>query len=197
MDSCKDTCDDRRVARPATGKTPLRNLRIDHDVWLPALARTVADDTTVTDLVDGTLRDYGSAPLDRPLTFGQWPDAAHELAADYPRWPELAAAIEVAAPGLADTDYIGVTLWLAMTRRRDPKQQRHIIAGFLLRRAMTAEAGGWREKYDDLDALLKAIDQVLDEHLPGGLPRSSMRPIGPAEAGRPGRGAVARRKKQR
>ncbi len=167
MDSCKDTCDDLRVGRPATGKTPLRNLRSDNVVWLPALARTVAEDTTVTALFNDTLREYGSALPDPPLTFGHWPDAVPWLDAHYRAWPKLAAAIQVAAPGLADTDYIGVALWLAMTRRRDRKQQQHVIAGFLLSRAMTTEAAGWREKYDDLEALLKAINQVLDEHLPG------------------------------
>jgi hypothetical protein len=181
MDFCKDTCDDQRVGRPATGKTPLRNLRLDDQAWLPALAGTVANGTTVTDLVDGTLRDHGSAPLDRPLTFGNWPDAAPWLEEHYPRWTELAAEIEATAPGLADTEYIGVALWLAMTRHRGrgkpagdrhghrPRnQQQHVMAGFLLRCAMTAEPGGWREKYEDPDALLEAINQVLDEHLPGG-----------------------------
>jgi hypothetical protein len=174
MDSCKDTCDDLPVGRPATGKTPLRNLRLGDLVWLPALARTVAGDTTVTGEVEGYLRDYGSAPPDPPLTFGHWPDAAPWLDAHYPAWPKLAAAIESSAPGLADSDYIGVALWLAMTRRRDRKQQRHAIAGFLLSRAMTTEAAGWREKYDDLEALLEAIYQVLDEQLPGrGVPAGS------------------------
>ncbi len=173
MDFCKDTCDDLHVGRPATGKTQLRNFRLDDWALLPALAGTVANGTTVTDLVDGTLRGHGSAPLDRPLTFGNWPDAAPWLEAHYPRWPEFAAAIEAAAPGLADTDYIGVALWLAMTRHRGrgkpagdrhghrPRiQQRHVMAGFLLRCAMTAKPGEWRERYEDPDALLEAIKRV-------------------------------------
>jgi hypothetical protein len=174
MDSCKDTCDDLPVGRPPTGKTTLRNLRLGALVWFPALARTVADDTTVTGQVEGYLRDYGSAPPDPPLTFAHRPDAAPWLDTHYPAWPTLAAAIEVAAPGLADAEYIGVALWLAMTRRRDRKQQRHAIAGFLLSRAMTTGADGWRETYGDLDALLEAIIQVLDEHLPErGIPAGS------------------------
>lgn len=170
MDSCKDTREDAPVPRQATGKTTLRNLRLNDLVWLPALALTVADGDTVTDLVDDILRDYVSTPYIRPLTFGDWPDASPWLGAHYPGWLELASAIQAAAPGLADTEYIGVAVWLAMDRRRDPNQRRHVIAGFLLHRAMTAETAGWREKRDDTQALLnllKAINQVLDEHLPG------------------------------
>jgi hypothetical protein len=173
MPSCKDTCDDLPVGRPATGRTPLRNLRSDDVVWLPALARTVADDTTVTDLVNDTLVHAGSAPLARPLTFRHWPDAGPWLAAHYPAWPELAAALQAAAPGLADSNYIGVALWLALTRRRFRKEQQNVIAGFLLHRAITitaapgreVAAGDWQERYDDMEALLKAVNQVLDEQL--------------------------------
>jgi hypothetical protein len=160
MRSCRDTCDNRPVARPATGKTPLRNLRSDNEVWLPALARTVADGTTATDLVNEMLSEYGSGL--QPLTFSAWPAAPAWLAAEYPAWTEVAAELEVAAPGLADTEYIGVALWLAITRRRDRKQQQNVIAGFLLARAITITAGGWREKYADTEDLLQAINQVLD-----------------------------------
>jgi hypothetical protein len=185
MDSSTDTCHDVPVPKPATGKTTLRNLRSGDLVWLPALARTVADGDTVTDLINDILRDYVSTPLTRPLTFGDWPDASPWLEAHCPDWPALATAIQDAAPGLADPEYIGVALWLAMTRRRDRRQQRHVIAGFLLSRAMTAEAGGWRENDDDLEALLKRINQVLDEQLPGRQPpsrRGTRTATGPAAA---------------
>lgn len=175
MDSCKDTCDDSPVGRPPTGKTPLRNLRAHNLVWFPALARTVADDTTVTELFSDTLREYGGAPLTRPLTFGDWPDASPWLEDHYPDWRELAGAVQAAAPGLADTAYIGVALWLAMTRRRDRTQQRHVVAGFLVHRALTAEAAEWRGMYDDPDALLEAINRVLDEHLPAAVPAARSR----------------------
>src|SRR5260370_18674759 len=101
MDFCKDTCDDLHVGRPATGKTQLRNFRLDDWALLPALAGTVANGTTVTDLVDGTLRGHGSAPLDRPLTFGNWPDPAPRLDAHYPPSPPLTAAVRAAAAALA------------------------------------------------------------------------------------------------
>lgn len=171
----------RPVARPATGKTALRNLRSESVVWLPALARTVVDGDTVTDLVNDYLRDYNSSPL--VLTFRDWPGASPWLTGEYPAWTEVAAALEVAAPGLADTEYIGVALWLAITRRSDRKQQQNVIAGFLLDRAITTTAGGWREKYDDPEALLQAINQVLDEQL-------SLRPP-PRQRGRRADGATA------
>jgi hypothetical protein len=186
MHSCKDTCDDLPVGRPATGRTPLRNHRSHNVVWLPALARTVAEDTTVTDFINEALSEYGSTPLTRSLTFRHWPEAAPWLDAHYPAWPELAAALQAAAPGLADADYIGVAVWLAITRRRaDRKLQQHIIAGFLLQRAITGTADGWREKYDDTEALLTAINQVLDEQLPGRQPpwrRSRTRAAGGSAA---------------
>lgn len=138
-------------------------MRSEDEVWLPALARTVADGDTVTDLVNDILRDYNRTPL--ILTFRDWPGASPWLAEEYPAWTEVAAALEVAAPGLADSEYIGVALWLAITRRRDRKQQQNVIAGFLLDRAITSTAGRWREKYDDTEALLQAINQVLDEQL--------------------------------
>jgi hypothetical protein len=190
MDSCNDTCNDQRVGRPATGKTPLRSLRSGALVWYPALAHSIADGDTLTDVVNDILRDYGRTPLIRPLTFGDWPDASPWLEAHYPGWPQLAAAIQAAAPGLADAEYIGVAVWLAMTSRRAREQRQHVIAGFLLSRAMTTEADGWREKRDDAQALLnllKALNQVLDEQLPGGRRSSRSRPRragGPAAAAR-------------
>ena len=196
MHSCKDTCNDVAVGRPPTGRTPLRNLRSDNDVWYPALARAVADGNTVTNLVNDILRDYVSAPPARPLTFGDWPNAGPWLDTHYPAWPEVAAAIQSAAPGLADTEYIGVALWLAFTRRRHRKEQQNIIAGFLLQHAITitaapgrkVAAGDWQERYDDTQALLEAVNQVLDEQLsrrpPPRMP--GKRPAGAAARGRGG-----------
>lgn len=56
MDSRKYTCDDRQVPRPATGKTPVRNLRVVDEVWKPALDRAQADGRTITEVITQFLR---------------------------------------------------------------------------------------------------------------------------------------------
>jgi hypothetical protein len=174
MRSCKDTCDDQAVPRRPTGKTPVRNLRSPDEVWLPALAKTLAEGTTVTDVINSDLHEYGSTPPARELTFTEWPDAPHWLDANYPAWRDCAAALGAATAGLADQEYAGVALWLAITSHPGGRKQQHrLIAGFLLLRARTTTARRWREGNADLRALLRAINNVLHEHLP---------PSGPARA---------------
>jgi len=41
-----------------------------------------------------------------------------------------------------------------------------VIAGFLLGRANDVRRGGWRDRYANSAALLKAISALLDEQLP-------------------------------
>jgi hypothetical protein len=55
-------CDDGNVARPATGKTPLRNLRVPDELWQAALAKAHADERTLTDVILAYLRRYVSTP---------------------------------------------------------------------------------------------------------------------------------------
>ena len=62
MDTCKDTCDDRQVPRPATGKTPVRNLRVTGDVWEPALEAARERGGTITDVITQFLRWYLRMP---------------------------------------------------------------------------------------------------------------------------------------
>lgn len=62
MEICKDTCDDLPVARPATGKTPVRNMRIADDVWLPALAAARDSGHTMTEVFIQFLRWYLRTP---------------------------------------------------------------------------------------------------------------------------------------
>src|SRR5258708_39573524 len=52
MDMSNRTCEDHQVPRQTTGNTPLRNVRLPDDVWLPALAKAEAEDTTITSVVE-------------------------------------------------------------------------------------------------------------------------------------------------
>ena len=62
MDFRNYTCDDRQVPRPATGKTPNRNVRVVDQVWKPALAKAHAEGRTLTDVIVAYLRRYASTP---------------------------------------------------------------------------------------------------------------------------------------
>jgi hypothetical protein len=62
MDICKYTCNDRRVPRPATGKTPNRNLRVPDAIWDAALAKAHAEGRTLTDVITAYLRRYIAKP---------------------------------------------------------------------------------------------------------------------------------------
>jgi hypothetical protein len=167
MASRGDMCNDRPVARPRTGKTPLHNLRAAPEVWYPAHARTLIEDTDVTKVLVAALLEYGRTPPSRELSFAQWPEAPAWLEASYPAWRQCAAAIEEATAGLAGEEYIAVALWLAMSRNPgDRKQQQGDVAGFLVLRAATVTAGGWQERYLDSSALFRAISEVLESYLP-------------------------------
>lgn len=48
--------------RPATGKTPVRNLRVPDELWQPALAKAQAEGTTLTDVIKQYLTRYVSTP---------------------------------------------------------------------------------------------------------------------------------------
>jgi hypothetical protein len=167
MSSRRYMCDDQAVARPATGKTPVRNLRSPDEVWLPALAKAAAEGTTVTDVVNASLRRYTRSPAARAFTFSEWPEAAEWLDDSYPAWRECAVALIEATAAVADEEYMGVALWLAITRHpADLAQQQRVVTGFLLGRASAVTRGGWRDQYADSRALLRAISTVLGEYLP-------------------------------
>ena len=53
-------CDDKDVPRPATGKTPLRNIRVSDELWQAALAKARAEDRTLTEVIVAYLRRYAS-----------------------------------------------------------------------------------------------------------------------------------------
>lgn len=58
----KYTCDDLGMPRPATGKTPVRNLRVPDHIWKPALEKARAEGTTLTEVIIRFLIRYNSTP---------------------------------------------------------------------------------------------------------------------------------------
>lgn len=58
MKTCKYTWDDQTVPRPATGKTPVRNLRVPDEVWKPALDKAHEQGKTLTEVIIVFLREY-------------------------------------------------------------------------------------------------------------------------------------------
>jgi hypothetical protein len=62
MESCKDVCDDQPVPRPATGQTPVRNIRVPGHLWQAAKAKAKAEGRTMTDVIVAYLRRYISTP---------------------------------------------------------------------------------------------------------------------------------------
>lgn len=63
MDFRKYTREDLGVPRPATGKTPVRNLRVPDHIWQPALEKAHAEGRTLTDVITAYLRRYVATPL--------------------------------------------------------------------------------------------------------------------------------------
>ena len=66
MDFRTYRCDDDRVPRPATGKTPVRNLRVPDEIWHPALEKARAEGRTLTDVITAYLKRYVSTPPKQP-----------------------------------------------------------------------------------------------------------------------------------
>lgn len=52
----------RAMARPATGKTPIRGIRIPDGLWSAAQEKAAAEGRTMTDVVTDYLRRYVAAP---------------------------------------------------------------------------------------------------------------------------------------
>ena len=62
MSSRRYMCDDLDVPRPATGKTPLRNVRVASELWQRAQEKAKAEGRTMTDVIVTYLRRYVSPP---------------------------------------------------------------------------------------------------------------------------------------
>ncbi len=58
----KDTCEDLRMPRPATGRTPVRNLRVPDHLWRAAQEKAEREGRTLTDVLLAYLRRYISTP---------------------------------------------------------------------------------------------------------------------------------------
>jgi hypothetical protein len=165
----KYTCEDRRVPKQSTGKTPVRNLRVPDERWLPALAKAEAEGRTLTEVIDGFLGDYAGKPITgaRQFTLANWPEArqwkddhAHAL-------KELTLGLQ-AAIGPVSAEWLAVAAWLASTRHpADPVQQRRVLAGHIIGHAIDMPAdSGWRTRFRDTRHLLDTIYALLDEHMP-------------------------------
>lgn len=67
MDSRRYTCDTDHMGRPATGQTPLRNLRAPDDEWKPFRAASEGNMTTLLrQFIRWYLRRPGAELPDRP-----------------------------------------------------------------------------------------------------------------------------------
>jgi hypothetical protein len=62
MDFCKDVCEDRQMPRPATGRTPVRNIRVAERIWRAAQEKAEREGRTLTDVIVAYLRRYISSP---------------------------------------------------------------------------------------------------------------------------------------
>ncbi len=71
------TCDNQRVPRPATGKTPVRNVRIPDEDWFPLVAKAEMEGRTASDALAESARRYvaDAAATGYEFTYANWPDA--------------------------------------------------------------------------------------------------------------------------
>ena len=167
------TCDDHRVPKPATGKTPVRNARVADDVWLPALAKAEAEGETASDAVTHGLRMYAAEPLPSSydFTFANWPEAAGWHAKRSAAFAALESELS-AATGFLPPEWLAIAVWLASTHHpTDAAQAKRVITGHVLRRAMSgdyADPGGWRGRYRDSRHLSETVQAILERHLPLG-----------------------------
>lgn len=49
------------MPRPATGQTPVRNLRVPDEIWKPALANAQAEGKTITEVITSCLKRYNAS----------------------------------------------------------------------------------------------------------------------------------------
>lgn len=164
------TCDDLRVPKPATGKTPVRNVRIPDEIWLPALAKAEVAGLTATDAVEAGLILFTAEPSPQAyeFTFANWPGGA--AWADSHGGALAGLASDLGEAGITfPHQWLDIAAWLATTHHQgDPVQQRRVITGHVLRR-LTAELDHpWRGRYRDSRHLSETVQAILERHLPLG-----------------------------
>jgi hypothetical protein len=169
MEPGKYTCEDQRVPKQSTGRTPVRNLRVPDERWLPALAKAEAEGRTLTEVIDGFLGDYAGKPIAgaRQFTLSNWPEARQWTGSHSQALTVLTGDLE-AAIGTTPPDWLAVAAWLASTRHpADPVQQRRVLTGHIIGRAtdMPADAE-WRARFRDTRHLLDTVQAVLDQCMP-------------------------------
>jgi hypothetical protein len=166
------TCDDQHMPKPATGKTPVRNARIPDEVWLPAIAKAEMEGRSASEAMTEALRRYAVEPAAPAYGFTllNWPDAAawaedHGIALGHLH-DDLAAALDSGGFTLPE-QWLAVAAWLASTHHpTDPAQQKRVITGHILRRAMSGEDASWRARYRDSRHLSETVQAILDQNLP-------------------------------
>ncbi|MFE9337781.1 hypothetical protein [Streptomyces sp. NPDC007063] len=53
------------MARPKTGQTPIRNVRVPDPLWKAATEKAKAEDRTITDVINTALHRYVASPPKR------------------------------------------------------------------------------------------------------------------------------------
>jgi len=167
----KYTCKDQRVPKQSTGRTPVRNLRVPDERWLPALAKAEAEGRTLTEVIDGFLGDYAGKPLAgaRQFTLANWPEAGQWIDSRSGALAGLTGDIE-AAVGKVLPEWLAIAAWLASTRHpADPVQQRRVLTGHIIGRATDMPANAaWRARFRDTRHLLDTVQAILDRRMPLG-----------------------------
>lgn len=169
MRTGKYTCEDQRVPKQSTGRTPVRNLRVPDERWLPALAKAEAEGRTLTEVIDGFLGEYAGKPLAeaRQFTLTNWPESQQWRQDHAGALMSLIREVE-AVIGPVDFAWLLIAAWLASTRHpADQVQQRRVLTGHIIGRALDMPAdAAWRARFRDTRHLLDTVQAVLEEHMP-------------------------------
>lgn len=169
MQAGKYTCEDQRVPKQSTGRTPVRNLRVPDERWLPALAKAEAEGRTLTEVIDGFLGDYAGKPIAgaRVFTFANWPEA-RQWTQDHAGALEALTADIQAAVGEIPPEWLAIAAWLASTRHpADQVQQRRVMIGHVIGRAIDMpQDATWRARFRDTRHLLDTVQEILDQRMP-------------------------------
>jgi hypothetical protein len=169
MQPGKYTCEDQRVPKQSTGRTPVRNLRVPDERWLPALAKAEAEGRTLTEVIDGFLGEYAGKPIAgaRQFTLSNWPEAREWIDSHSRALTDLTGDVD-AAIGAVLPEWLAIAAWLASTRHpADPVQQRRVLAGHIIGRATDMPpSAAWRPRFRDTRHLLDTVQAILDERMP-------------------------------